>query len=425
MLFIAGDRSLTRMHAEALLRRSWDAPPDAEAAWEAARAHSAVEATAVVEFGGRPFDAVVVAPTLPDEDGLGLVSQLRRLEATREVPVFMLSERGHDRHDRRIAAVRYRLAGFIELPANAEQIRTALEVVRRRRRVLVVDADEARAERYRSAFTVGGLVAEVCTLPADARSARRRLDPDLVAVALEGPSSETDGLEVCARLKRDTAPPKVILYGPWRAISQRGGIAANAERADDFVRAPFDDELLVQRAQALVGIGGSEAALPSATASARHEDAPPTTSSSRVDLPPLAARARARAHSTTAAPVPRASPRRSARRVPCEIEIVVEEDQRRLRTHTLDISPGGLFFEIAPPPPVGAPLRLRFTMPDGRMPIEAEGGVAWLDERPGSEGVGVRFTKIDPDDLQSIVDYVNRLAQVLYDPSPGSGDRSG
>lgn len=411
-LFVAGDRTVTRSHAEALLQGSIDGPPERGAAWSAARAHSSLEALALAEHGVQPFDVIVVAPHLPDGSGLALIATLRKKEATREIPLFLMTERGHDLHSRRIAAARHRLAGFIELPVSEETIRRTLEGVRRRRRALVVDPDLDFAERHARAFLRAGFVSET-TLARDALEARRRFDPDVVVVALErAEDPHHDGLDLCTRLKRKEPAPKVVVYGPYTALIRRDGIAENRERADDFVRGPFDEELLVERSAALVGMGAPNAKV--AASALRKADEPPETGISVVELPP---HPRIGAYRSNAPrPAPRPSPRRDSRRVPCEVTLTVRHDGRRLRAQTLDISPGGMFFALHPAPPVGSLVEMTFVLPGRTTAVDSEGRIKWVAKDSDRAGVGVEFSRIAEDDLGAIVEYVNRLAGVVYGP---------
>ncbi len=418
-LFIAGDRALTRSMAEALLGQSLEAPSGAPTPWRVARAHSALEARVLLEHGGRPFDAITVASRLPDDDGVALLAELRQHGATKEIPLFLAAERGQDVHSRRLLAARYRLAGLIEIPVVPSQVRAAFEGVRRRRRILVVDPRKEEAERYRAAFERGGFVAAVCAAPRQAREHRRRFDPDLAAVAVLPPDgSQPGGLEVCAALKQGDAAPPVLLYGPLSALGS--GIEDNRMRADDFVKAPFDDDLLVLRAAALVGLGtpggpkAPGAALDEADepigddTSVVPEVAKPSTRVSLLDLPPLA---RAEAISSR----PRAF-RRTHRRVPCDVVVTVIAEGRSLRTATLDISHGGLFFGLDPPCPVGTGLALELGLPDGGPAVRAEGRVAWVNSAAGAgAGIGVSFTAIERRDLDRVVAYVNQIAGILYE----------
>ena len=59
---------------------------------------------------------------------------------------------------------------------------------------------------------------------------------------------------------------------------------------------------------------------------------------------------------------------------------------------------------------------MTFTLPESEKTIQAVGKIAWSQHgRHGKpDGVGVKFSRINPKDLQLIVDYVNRLARVVY-----------
>jgi Tfp pilus assembly protein PilZ len=66
---------------------------------------------------------------------------------------------------------------------------------------------------------------------------------------------------------------------------------------------------------------------------------------------------------------------------------------------------------------------MTFQIPNSSRAVNAVGKVAWVEKAPdgvsatGRAGVGVKFSKIDPSDLQLIVDYVNRVARVVYSAS--------
>lgn len=424
VLFVAGDRSLTRAHAEALETPGTSRRAGARDGWRAARAHSALEAKVLVEHGARPFDVIVIAPKLPDVDGLDLIADMRRIEATKKVPLFLMSERGHDPHFRRIAAARYRLAGFIELPTSTERVRAALEGVRQRRRVLVVEPRPELAERYRQALEAAGFAPTVENRPSEARERCRRFDPDIVLVALAPSEHEADdverpkALEVCAQLKRSDFPPKVLVYGPVAALST-AAIRDNTQRADDFIPTPFEDRVLVERTAALVGIGAPEPEEdPQLTDTG--EVTVPATRTSAFDVAPLAraVAGRRRASSSSGrrpSALARPSARRSDRRVPCDVILSGKGDGRSFRAQTLDISHGGMFFELDPPFPEGTPLTMRFRLPEAEDFIEAEGRVAWVGASgEGAAGMGVEFASIADDDLEAIVRYVRRLSGILY-----------
>ncbi|MCK6552189.1 response regulator, partial [Myxococcota bacterium] len=255
LLVVAGDRALTKFVAEALLGRSLTQfVPRSSDPWDISRAHTATEAFLLVTRGGRPFDVLVVDHVLPDQEPLELVDRLRKTDEARDVPIFFISERGRDQHSRRIASESYDVAGFIEKPVTIETLRSALGSLERKRRVLLVEPRAELAERYRAALAQAGFLPEVTARGRDALDRAPRFRPDLVISALE--LDDMRGADVCMELKRarGQASVPVILYGQVALLASQE-ISENALRADDFVQAPFDEGVLVERAASLVGRG--------------------------------------------------------------------------------------------------------------------------------------------------------------------------
>ena len=403
-LLVAADRGLTRAWAEAL------GGPDP--GFVVARAHSALEARVLVDHHPLPFDVVALATQLPDDDPLSLLEALRARPRLETAPLFLMSGRGRDARVRRAAAARFGLAGVLELPATPDAVAAALSAVQRRRRILVLDPEPRRAEAHQAALERAGFVVAVEASARALVDRIRQFDPDLVALALfEPPAPGPQPVELCAALKRRRRPPKVLLYGDSQALAARA-IPDNFERADDFLAAPFAEESLVLRSAALVGLGAPDDRLPaprsSAAGATRNLGVP--AEGTRVDpaTPPPASE-------TAPGDAGLLPPRRSSRRVPCEVTLSLEADGRLLDAQTLDISPGGMFFAIDPPPSVGATVALRFHLADASAPIEAEGRVAWVGRGPSeARGAGVEFTRIETSDLERIVTYVERLSGVLY-----------
>ncbi len=68
---------------------------------------------------------------------------------------------------------------------------------------------------------------------------------------------------------------------------------------------------------------------------------------------------------------------------------------------------------------IGERIDMAFKLPGSETTIRAVGKVCWVG-RGGAElvdGVGVKFSRIAADDLTVIVEYVNRVARVLYSAS--------
>lgn len=460
ILLLAADRALTRFIAESLLARSIDAPPKVDDDWDVARAHSPLEAQVLVTHGGRPFDVVAIDHDLGGADALEFLGQLRQENS--DLPIFLLTERGRDPHVRRVAVDEHRVTGFIDKPVTAESLREVLGSLERNRRILLAEADEDMAERYQSAFERSGYLVQRVALGRDALDRAPRFRPDAVVCALVLP--DLGGLELCVAIKQahrsGTLP--VVLYGQVSALGQQQS-EENALRADDFVQAPFDDEVLIERIAHLVGAGPKQRIrrrrrsmierLPqpdmdpehptiSDLAQAAIEDDEDGTDSGVVVVEPGAAPALPPSSGppthvppqdettddtlkpgeitppTSASPT--TSPgRRATRRVPCSTAMSVHNGSKVYRSRTLDISHGGIFFATGEPLDIDARIDMAFKLPGNDKTIRATGKVCWVGRAGAeqSEGVGVKFSQIDRNDLQTIVDYVNGVARVLYSAS--------
>lgn len=444
LLVVAGDRALTRFIGEALLQRPISDLPKRSDTWDIARAHTALEAYLLVSRGGRPFDALVVDHPLPDQEVLSLIEKIRGIEDAKDVPLFLMSERGRDQHLRHLAADRFGVAGFLEKPVTAESLKTALEAVEKKRRILLVESREDLAERYHGALAAAGYLVEFTLLGQDAVQRATKFRPDLVVSALV--LEDLRGIDVCVELKKlpGPQPMRVLLYGQVSALAN-AEITENAQRADDFVQAPFDDEVLTERVAALIGRGPGMRQRwrrgPSSSSHALKEtlaDVPAPAPSGRTMVParsiqpndaPDEADTQDNEADTqqvaTPTPPPSASPKpvgptkRSTRRVPCNIKMSVRNGGRTYESKTLDISHGGIFLETDEVLEIGTMIDMRFQIPNTNREVGAVGKVAWVGKSGTADtmGVGVKFSKIDPADLQVIVDYVNRVARVVYSAS--------
>lgn len=84
------------------------------------------------------------------------------------------------------------------------------------------------------------------------------------------------------------------------------------------------------------------------------------------------------------------------------LEVKYEGAGVRAQTRISDISETGVFVDAMSPLPVGANLKLTFTLPSGRI-IEAEGRVAHSQPRIG---MGIEFTSLKPADAKAISEIV-------------------
>ena len=422
LLVVAKDRDLTRFVAEALLGRALDrasgagpSGPRPNDPWDISRAHSGLEAHLLVTRGGRPFDLILIDQPLPDQEVVALLDNLRNFEGSAEVPIFLLSERGRAPHSRRIATERYKVTGFIEKPVTAQSLRDALGTLERKRRVLLVESNIDQAQRYKELMMRSGYLAEVAEKAREALARVPRLRPDVVVSALL--LSDMRGVELCVELKKQHRQEglPVVLYGQLNQLGNHE-ITENAHRADDFVQAPFDDELLIERVASLIGVGPRRRRRRSILASID----PSTDNTISDPMPPVKKPRSGSVKSTppaSASPAPLAPSRRSTRRVPCNLEAKVRDGDQVYTSKTLDISHGGIFIATDINFEIGTLLDLSFQIPDAERTLEAVGRVTWVRTRGASDepaGVGLKFSQIDPEDLKLIVGYVNRVSRLLF-----------
>jgi hypothetical protein len=95
---------------------------------------------------------------------------------------------------------------------------------------------------------------------------------------------------------------------------------------------------------------------------------------------------------------------RRAGRATLLIEVKYEGAGVRANTRISDISETGIFVDSMSPLPVGASLKLTFTLPNGRF-VEAEGRVAHCQPRIG---MGIDFSSLKPDDAAAISQAIHQ-----------------
>jgi uncharacterized protein (TIGR02266 family) len=100
---------------------------------------------------------------------------------------------------------------------------------------------------------------------------------------------------------------------------------------------------------------------------------------------------------------PKASNRRSSPRVSLGIPVAYRFGNTIAAALTINVSHGGLAIRTTNPLKVDTPVSVRFRLPNGKSEIDAQGRVAWADQRLG---MGVKFTKIDESDQAQINQYV-------------------
>jgi DNA-binding response OmpR family regulator/Tfp pilus assembly protein PilZ len=412
LVVVARDPALTRFVGESLLRRSLEAfVPRPDDPWEVARAHTGLELMVLLTRSPEPYDVVLIDHDLPDTTFVRLIERIR--DEGLNLPIVLMTERGRDLHSRRQVADRFEVGGFLERPVSVESLRHVLEMLLRRRRVMVVDEQRERREEFHRMLTRANYYVELAGSGDEALARFPAARPDIVVLSLSLDDAVSLGADIKKRAQPQPVP--VVLHGLPSALPV-DSVDENAFRADDFLPAPFDAQLLVERVAAQVGV--SRPATPAETPISTDVPEAPAPAATRRELP-TSPRSPGKPGSTVSAPPPSASPAPSApshrltRRVPCGVRLQVREGDRAVTSQTLDISHGGIYFEMPEPLDVGAVVDLTFELPNSDDTVHAVGRVAWASE----SGVGVKFSRIDKNDLQYIVEYVNSVARVLYNPN--------
>ena len=405
-LFIAGDREVTRSHVAALV----GSPKSSRGEWTAARAHSILEAKTLIEYGGRSFDVAVFAPQLPDGEALELIQSLYHMEEMQNVPLLLMTQRGRDLHCRRIAVADYNLSGFLELPAQSEDIRKRLNEAHQLRKILIIDPDREQATEYHHALGEAGFLPEVCPVDETPQEFAERIEPDLVALDLSSSAS----LILCSQLKQAQNPPKVIIYGDTYKLGT-ARIEDNSARADDFLEAPFSAQVLATRIAMLIGKGTPL----TQTLTLQKNKLPTPSTTTAVHAPDTGVpftTDKVQPHRRTSS-IPRLTARRSNRRVPCHARLFAQAENTNYMAHALDVSRGGIFLAVHPPPEIDTYLDMRFELLPGSTPIEVRGRVVWEAQTSSPQsGAGIKFLSISDADLQRVVEYVNLLSGIIYQP---------
>lgn len=470
LLVVAGDRALSKFVAETLLGRKItpNDPMMQGNGWEIARAHTGLEALLLVTKSGKHFDAIVLDQHLPDRDVLQLLDALRSSPESEEIPIFVMSERGRDHLARRLASDAYFVAGFIDKPVTSESLRRGLKNLHRTRVVLLVDAMTERRDEFAKVLKQAGYSVDIASDTKTALSLVASNRPDAVVSALK--LQDRSGALLCLELKRQpgTHAIPVLLHGHLDDLANTE-IEENAHRADDFLGPDLTGEALLARLSTLVGRGTSgvssapppglslvagdpqstmpQISKPIVQTLAGKETAElkkaeqwenqktPTgeglspskdRTETRDDLDGDANGGSARTPLHPSLPPASASPshnpstKRSNRRVPCNLSVSIKDGETIYRSSTLNISDGGILITTEHPLKIGAHIDLTLELPTSERPITAVGKVAWFGAAPAGpdgsarSGVGVKFSRIDPKDLQAIVDYVNHISKVVY-----------
>ncbi len=110
--------------------------------------------------------------------------------------------------------------------------------------------------------------------------------------------------------------------------------------------------------------------------------------------------------------------RRKSERGPAEIEVHYRTAQEFLSAYTQNISGGGVFVQTSRLLALNEEVLLRFTLPGISHRFEIPGLVVWSNPtiRAASVGMGIKFMKIEPAEVQMIDQFVKQAVAKLQAP---------
>jgi len=126
-----------------------------------------------------------------------------------------------------------------------------------------------------------------------------------------------------------------------------------------------------------------------------------------------AAKAKARAKAAPRGPAGR--DRRRGARYKVKLQVDYSSGDTFLFSSINDISELGIFILTSEPLPPGTPLRLKFSAPHARGPVEVRGRVVWVNPyRPGGEninpGMGIKFVGMTDEQRRLVKELVRTIA---------------
>lgn len=156
--------------------------------------------------------AIILDILLPDLDGWDVLQRLKKAEATRDIPVIVVSVVDDAPLGFALGAVDYfvkpvarqALLGSLGLLTFTTKVQTRIVTA------LVIDADPAAGARVRAQLEPNGFRVVVATSGEEGMQRARDERPDLILLDLILP--DTDGPELVARLKSDPATAEIPIW---------------------------------------------------------------------------------------------------------------------------------------------------------------------------------------------------------------------
>jgi len=107
--------------------------------------------------------------------------------------------------------------------------------------------------------------------------------------------------------------------------------------------------------------------------------------------------------------------RERPRRISISIPVTYQNLDIFLDSEIMNLSKGGVFIKADIALPLRSKIDFHFTLPEDSKVVKATGLVVWSREKSkkSSEisGMGVQFMDISSDDIEAILDYIEKLIQ--------------
>ncbi len=212
---------------------------DADLAYNAAQAQA--------RLALRPYAAMTLDLRLPDADGLVLIRQLRRQEATRDLPIVVVSAlagEGQIRFNDQPLSVSDWLDKPIDENLLIRSLRRAMAGAGSRPRILHVE-DDLDLQRVTAAIAQDFAVFEFAATLAEARVRLRQQHFDLVLLDLT--LGEGSGWDLLTDIEATTLPPPVVVFSAAEVAP-----AARARVAAVLLKAQTTNEELLRTLQGVL-----------------------------------------------------------------------------------------------------------------------------------------------------------------------------
>ncbi|MDP2035475.1 MAG: PAS domain S-box protein [Polaromonas sp.] len=217
--------------------------------FDADEAYSAAQAQARLAL--RPYAAMTVDLKLPDADGLTLIRTLRSEEATRDLPIVVVSasaSEGELQFNNQLLSVSDWLEKPIDQNLLIVGLRRAIAGAGSKPRILHVE-DDLDIQRVAAAIAQDFATFEFAATLAEARTRLRQQHFDLVLLDLA--LGESSGWDLLADIEAMTLPPPVVVFSAQDVDRQQ-----HAQVAAVLLKAQTTNEELLQTLQRVLGGAG-------------------------------------------------------------------------------------------------------------------------------------------------------------------------